>query len=395
MEEGEQVMSEVHLGCSPHEFSCLSTFTIAESKANNNVNARLARERCAPEDIHGPSKLDDSLIDDFNVTMDTTPPSEQPAGKYVLMDESGDLVVPRRRRSCMHNVDTKECTIIIHHHVKTTLTYVGLQVWKASLLLGDFLLHKMQTTSELNDVIGLELGAGTGILGILLAAKAGLVYLTDLDVDVLDNCYRNLLLNSRKSKKIAKTLRIRQLDWLDSWPPNAGCNDEETSTNSQSLLVCLPSMDVHAQWKATTTSPPKPDSKKQYSEKALEEEVDARLARILGAQKQGKKRKKSTDFPGYLGSQSTFDKAKKHKKHAEVPSSSSSSGSSSDSSEEERKGNKKTRKSKSRRVDDSSTEDTSTDSSDSEDGHFYANKKNFYKANQYDFLEDEQESLRV
>ncbi|MCO5601863.1 hypothetical protein L7F22_055988 [Adiantum nelumboides] len=62
--------------------------------------------------------------------------------------------------------------------------------------------------------------------------------------------------------------------------------------------------DVQAQWKATTTSPPKPDSKKQYSEKELEEEIDARLARILGAQKESKKhdrkRKKSTDFPGYL-----------------------------------------------------------------------------------------------
>ncbi|MCO5599345.1 hypothetical protein L7F22_053446 [Adiantum nelumboides] len=153
-----------------------------------------------------------------------------------------------------------------------------------------------------------------------------------------------------------------------------------------------------------------PDSKKQYSEKELKEEVEARLARILGAQNQGtkhdKKRKKSTDFPGYLGSQSTFDKAKKHKKRAEVPSSSSSSSSdcSSDSSEEDRKGKKRNkkqrhkkgkktaRKSKSRRDDDSSTDDTSTDSSDSEDGHFYANKKNFYKANQYDFLEDEQES---
>ncbi|MCO5579240.1 hypothetical protein L7F22_033094 [Adiantum nelumboides] len=64
--------------------------------------------------------------------------------------------------------------------------------------------------------------------------------------------------------------------------------------------------DVQVQLKATTTSPPKPDSKKQYSEKELEEEIDARLARILGAQKQGKKherkRKKSTDFPCYLGS---------------------------------------------------------------------------------------------
>ncbi|MCO5596371.1 hypothetical protein L7F22_050432 [Adiantum nelumboides] len=67
--------------------------------------------------------------------------------------------------------------------------------------------------------------------------------------------------------------------------------------------------DVHAQWKATTTS-----KKKQYSEKELEEEIEARLARILGAQDKGKKhdkkRRKSTDFPGYLGNQSTFDKAK-------------------------------------------------------------------------------------
>ncbi|MCO5550776.1 hypothetical protein L7F22_004267 [Adiantum nelumboides] len=104
--------------------------------------------------------------------------------------------------------------------------------------------------------------------------------------------------------------------------------------------------------------------------------------------------------------ESTFDKAKKHKKHGEVPSSSSSSSdSSSDSSEEERKGKKrskkqrngkgkkKTRKSKSLRVDDSSTEYTSTDSPDYEDGHFYANK-NFYKANQYDFLEDKSKKVR-
>ncbi|MCO5582132.1 hypothetical protein L7F22_036022 [Adiantum nelumboides] len=104
----------------------------------------------------------------------------------------------------------------------------------------------------------------------------------------------------------------------------------------------------------------------------------------------------SRSDPDYRSKFSTFDKAKKHKKRAEVPSS-SSFDSSSDSSEEERKGKKrskkqrhgkgkkKTRKSKSHRVVDSSTEDTSTDSSDFEDGHFYANKKNFYKANHLTF----------
>ncbi|MCO5588557.1 hypothetical protein L7F22_042514 [Adiantum nelumboides] len=105
------------------------------------------------------------------------------------------------------------------------------------------------------------------------------------------------------------------------------------------------------EWKATTTSPPKPE--KQYSEKELEEEVEARLAQIFDAHKKGrkhgKKRRKSTDFPGYLGHQSTFDKAKKHKKRVrfvEVPSSSSSSSSDSysDSSEEDRKGKKRSQK---------------------------------------------------
>ncbi|MCO5612116.1 hypothetical protein L7F22_066378 [Adiantum nelumboides] len=152
------------------------------------------------------------------------------------------------------------------------------------------------------------------------------------------------------------------------------------------LLRASPFQDVHAQWKATTTSPSKPD--KQYSEKELEEELEARLAYIFDVHKKdrkhGKKRRKSTDVPGYRGRQSRFDKAKKHKKcvrFAEVSSSSSSSSdSSSDSSEEDRKGKKrskkqrhrkgkkKARKSKSRRMDDSSTEDTSTDSSDFEDG---------------------------
>ncbi|MCO5593488.1 hypothetical protein L7F22_047502 [Adiantum nelumboides] len=39
--------------------------------------------------------------------------------------------------------------------------------------------------------------------------------------------------------------------------------------------------DVHAQWKATTTSPPKPDSKKQYSEIELEEEVHVYLGMAI------------------------------------------------------------------------------------------------------------------
>ncbi|MCO5556337.1 hypothetical protein L7F22_009885 [Adiantum nelumboides] len=137
---------------------------------------------------------------------------------------------------------------------------------------------------------------------------------------------------------------------------------------------------------------------------------EAKLYIPKKAKKHGRKRKKGTDFPGYLGRQSTFGKAKKHKKRVrfeDVSSSpSSSSDSSSDSSEEDRKGKKqskkqrfrkgkkKAKKSKSRPVNDSSTEDMSTYSSDSEDKKIYANKRNFYKANQYDFLEDKSKKVR-
>ncbi|MCO5548584.1 hypothetical protein L7F22_002044 [Adiantum nelumboides] len=147
-----------------------------------------------------------------------------------------------------------------------------------------------------------------------------------------------------------------------------------------------------------------PNLAKYMTETSFQDTLDAQKK----GKKHGKKWRKSTDFPGYLVRQSTFDKAKKHKKRvrfAEVPSSSSpSSDSSSDSSKEDkkgkmrskkrhRKGKKKTRKSKSCRVDDSSTEEMSTYSSNFEDGHFYANKKNFYKANQYDFLEDKSKKV--
>ncbi|KAI5060701.1 hypothetical protein GOP47_0025121, partial [Adiantum capillus-veneris] len=231
MQEGEQVTSEVHLGCSPNEITCLSTFTIAS--LDNDDNLQIMGECCVSEDT---SKGDNSAVADVNVTTDNFLLSEQSIDNHVLVDETGDLVIPRRRRNCMHNEDTMGRTIVIHHHARTTLPYVGLQIWKASFLLGDFLLHKMQTTAELDDVIALELGAGTGLLGILLAAKARLVFLTDFDVDVLDNCHRNALLNSRKSKRIASALQIRQLDWKEPWPPNAGCSNVETSVDNQSFL---------------------------------------------------------------------------------------------------------------------------------------------------------------
>lgn len=37
------------------------------------------------------------------------------------------------------------------------------QVWKAELVLSDFVLHTMLTSSEFDGSVALELGAGTGV----------------------------------------------------------------------------------------------------------------------------------------------------------------------------------------------------------------------------------------
>lgn len=36
------------------------------------------------------------------------------------------------------------------------------QVWRAELILADFVLHKMVTSSEFDGIVAIELGAGTG-----------------------------------------------------------------------------------------------------------------------------------------------------------------------------------------------------------------------------------------
>lgn len=45
---------------------------------------------------------------------------------------------------------------------------VCVQVWKAELVLSDFVWHMISTTSKLDGIISVELGAGTGLTSLLL-----------------------------------------------------------------------------------------------------------------------------------------------------------------------------------------------------------------------------------
>ncbi|CAJ1955212.1 unnamed protein product [Sphenostylis stenocarpa] len=103
-------------------------------------------------------------------------------------------------------------------------------VWKAALVLSDFILHKASCSSELHGVIALELGAGTemflmssfgsGLVGILLARVANTVFLTDYGTEILDNCAKNVQLNFGLLNYEAK-IHVRELDWFNRLPPKA------------------------------------------------------------------------------------------------------------------------------------------------------------------------------
>ncbi|XP_008795876.1 methyltransferase-like protein 22 isoform X2 [Phoenix dactylifera] len=185
--EEEQVMSEVHLGCPPgFSGSYVSHFTFPLPSTN----------------------MPDERYDDNDRLK-----LEVASSQEIILDDDGDLLLTRRNDK---NRRYLNYGFIIRHNITSSLGNVGLQVWRAAMVLTDFVLHKSLTSSDFNDIIALELG----LVGIALARVARTVFITDRGMEVLGNCAANVELNSDLLKFREPSIYIRELDWKETWPPN-------------------------------------------------------------------------------------------------------------------------------------------------------------------------------
>jgi predicted nicotinamide N-methyase len=90
---------------------------------------------------------------------------------------------------------------------KSSALLCGLQVWGAALLLVDFVVSEMPS---FRDQVVVELGAGSGLPGLVLARVCRRVFLTDFVDEVLQQCRRNVVLNSAE-----ECCRVRRIDWTE------------------------------------------------------------------------------------------------------------------------------------------------------------------------------------
>ncbi|XP_075557439.1 methyltransferase-like protein 22 isoform X4 [Dermacentor variabilis] len=105
------------------------------------------------------------------------------------------------------------------HCPATTLPTVGLQVWKAALVMSDFLLYRGRELLQGKGVV--ELGSGVGLCGIVAAAFADYVFCTDAWDEVLHLCQRNLDQNEDFYDALDMRqcpTRVRCLDWTKGLP---------------------------------------------------------------------------------------------------------------------------------------------------------------------------------
>ncbi len=171
-------LSDIHVEC---ENTCLT---------NNETNSdtRITRiEYVLP---------DDGFSDDTETA--------NSVDSCVLTDTDGDLTVTRRSK--------RTNVLSIEHCMHTKLSHVGLQLWRASFFMCDYILNNSKI---LKDKTVVELGAGLGVASMFCSLYAKFVFCTDL-LAIVKQARVNFKINENSlNQNERRNILFRALDWSE------------------------------------------------------------------------------------------------------------------------------------------------------------------------------------
>jgi hypothetical protein len=157
------------------------------------------------------------------------------------IDDDDDVNVKRRKL-----IDPTITPITLHHHRSTSLDDVGLQLWRGSLLLSDYLIYLHYSHTITDDCIICELGCGIGLLSIVIGiindkissskARIKKSYSTDYKHSILKlaetNSNTNIHINT-------SDITFRILDWTIPGFPKHSVDDEDYAWTDNDINYLL------------------------------------------------------------------------------------------------------------------------------------------------------------
>lgn len=146
----------------------------------------------------------DESDEDIEVPRFSSLDHEDQYGEDVEVDSDGDLSVPRVGES------VRDLSLVVEHWLTTGLGQVGLQVWRGSLLLADYLLH---LNTQMDGRRVLEVGSGTALASIVASMCGCRVTATDIhNEQILGLMKRNV---ERNKSCLQGNIDVKALNFKD------------------------------------------------------------------------------------------------------------------------------------------------------------------------------------
>ena len=137
----------------------------------------------------------------------------------ILIDEDGDLVIKRGSKTEQF---LNKHLIYIDHHRQTKLDDVGLQLWRATFFLSDYLIYLNTLENNLysfRDQVIVDLGTGLGFTSFISTLfNPKRIYSTDLKkcLELAEqNWFSNKNVFDEISKKNIDFIYFKQIDWFN------------------------------------------------------------------------------------------------------------------------------------------------------------------------------------